>query len=631
MTDISKRTWDVVVTGGGHAGIEAALAAARMGSNTLLVTLDPNAIGRMSCNPAIGGLAKGHLTREIDALGGEMGLATDKNVLQFKTLNTRKGRAVWSPRAQVDKRTYPKYLQATLNNQPKLTVLTGEVTGIKTNHQRLTHIIINRTAEIKVRAAILTCGTFMNGLIHIGERKFQAGRIGERPALGLTESLAALGFRTGRLKTGTPPRLHRDSINWDRVQATFGDEHPQPFSFRTPEPLLHPNIPCHITHTDKQVRDLILDNLHRAPLYTGAIKGIGPRYCPSIEDKVVRFAHRERHQLFLEPEWLDSHQIYVNGFSTSLPEDIQKAALHTVPGLERAALIRPGYAIEYDFLPPSQLKATLETKDIAGLFCAGQINGTSGYEEAGGQGLLAGINAVAYLSDLDSLVLHRDEAYIGVMIDDLITKDTDEPYRMFTSRAEYRLLLRADNADMRLSSYGLEYGLLNDADAKRLEQRQKTIQLTKDLCDAISVEVSGNSPATASVPANLPTVRMTFTQYLKRPHTSIHDTVPGVNGVFSAFAPQDLFTAETDLKYAGYIHRQENLAAAMRRMDDTPIAPEFDVMTIAAMRTEARQKLNSMRPQTLGQASRLSGVNPPDIALLSLHLKRWHVSRETMP
>ncbi len=627
---INDRKWDVVVAGGGHAGIEAALACARMGCDTLLVTLDPAAIGRMSCNPAIGGLAKGHLTREIDALGGEMGLCADRTGIQFKTLNTSKGRAVWSPRAQIDKREYARQMRRTIARQGNLTIIPGELTGIIVRQGRLRRVTVDYNLQVSTQTAILTCGTFLNGKIHLGLTTYRAGRLGERPAGGITESLLSIGFRAGRLKTGTPPRLQRDSIDWGAVTETYGDLQPQPFSFRTPLPFSPPDIPCHLTYTNDAVHTIITENLGQSPLYSGIIEGVGPRYCPSIEDKVVRFAQRDRHQLFLEPEWRDANQIYVNGFSTSLPRDVQLSALRQVHGLGRARLLRPGYAIEYDFFPPSQLRATLETKEITGLYLAGQINGTSGYEEAGAQGLVAGINAAAAVMGREPLILRRDEAYIGVLIDDLITKDTDEPYRMFTSRAEYRLLLRPDNADLRLADKGVEYGLLDQAFAEGLHQRIENIAAFHNFCSKTSIEWHGIAGATITDNSKRRNgERQRLSQLLKRPETSLATFWEELPDLLRTLPAADLFTAETDIKYAGYIERQQALAASMRRLDNTIIDARFNFSGITAMRREAREKLSRVRPETLGQAARMSGVNPPDIALLALHLKRWHVSRET--
>jgi tRNA uridine 5-carboxymethylaminomethyl modification enzyme len=618
-------SYDIVVTGGGHAGIEAALASARMGCKVLLVTLDPHAIGRMSCNPAIGGMAKGHLAREVDALGGEMGLAADHGGIQFKMLNTSKGRAVWSPRAQVDKHAYALYMVKRVNAQANLDVLADEIVGIKTQGEQLTGVECRDGRVISCRSAILTCGTFLNGLIHIGERTFRAGRMGEPPSTGITESLSGLGLRRGRLKTGTPPRIHRDSIDISKLEISMGDAAAWPFSYRTALPFTPPNIACHLAYTNSMVHDIINGNLDRAPMYSGQIEGVGPRYCPSIEDKIVRFAERERHQLFLEPEWLDSSQIYVNGFSTSLPEDVQLSALRQVDGFGQVEFIRPGYAIEYDFFQPSQLKASLESKDIRGLFLAGQINGTSGYEEAAAQGLVAGINAGASTKGLEELILGREDAYIGVLIDDLVTKDTAEPYRMFTSRAEYRLMLRPDNADLRLSRQTKSYGLLSDEDFDRLEQRTENINQAKSIIATSNVPVID-----VGAGVDLPDESVRAEKLLKRPDIKISDLIPHLPATLKDIPRADLFTAETDIKYAGYIARQIAAAKAAQGLEHTLIDPDFDVDSITAMRKESREKIRLVRPQTLGQASRISGVNPPDIALLSLHLKRWRVSRETI-
>lgn len=492
----------------------------------------------------------------------------------------------------------------------------------------LQEIVLNGDTTLEAKTAILTCGTFLNGLIHIGDRKYRAGRLGERRSEGITEALQALGIQSGRLKTGTCPRIDRQSINWAKTVPSYGDEEPQPFSFRTAQPFSPPNIPCHIVYTNSRVHSIIAASLDRSPLYAGEIEGVGPRYCPSIEDKIVRFGNRDGHQLFLEPEWRDSNQIYVNGFSTSLPEDVQASALRQVPGLEKVVFVRPGYAIEYDFFPPRQLRASLESKDIAGLYLAGQINGTSGYEEAAAQGLLAGINAAGSIQGREALLLRRDEAYTGVLVDDLITKDTEEPYRMFTSRAEYRLLLRPDNADLRLAHYGVRYGLLSEREHDRLQSRRENINIIKEFFRREKIrppKVNDKEPGQGQENGGQ---EQALENLLRRPDLTLEDFPAVVQDGLSNMSPQDLFTAETDIKYAGYIRRQQEQAESMARLESTVIDPDFDYHSITAMRRESREKLHLVRPQTLGQASRISGVNPPDIALLSIHLRR-HVSRET--
>ena len=618
--------YDVIVVGGGHAGVEAALAASRMGSSVALVTIDARSVARMSCNPAIGGLAKGHLVREIDALGGEMGLAADATGIQFKMLNRSKGRAVWSPRAQIDKKRYERHMQQLVQGRPNLHILEAEGKKVLLRGQTTEGLLLDDRTVIKARSIVLTCGTFLNGLIHIGRRKIRAGRMGEEASDGITESLISLGFVAGRLKTGTPPRLKKDSINWTRLNEVKGDPDPRPFSFRTLE-FSPPDEPCHITFTCEKTHDIIRSHLHESPMYAGEIRGMGPRYCPSIEDKVVRFSEKPSHQLFLEPEWSGSDQIYTNGFSTSLPEDVQLKALRTVRGLEDVSFYRPGYAIEYDFFPPSQVKSSLESKDISGLFFAGQINGTSGYEEAAAQGLLAGINASLSLDERDPVILGRNEAYIGVLIDDLVTKDTSEPYRMFTARAEHRLLLRHTNADRRLAHIGHRIGLLSNGTYRSIQEKIKVI-------DALITQLFSSSCTFQNASADLPGFQVSapnrssvsLGSLLKRPEISIRQLLN--LGLFSvdfdghpSIVIRDILDeSETTIKYKGYIDRQNRLIERLARNESTPIPDAFDYAATKALSLEAREKLSRVRPETLGQASRISGVSPSDVAALSVLL-----------
>ena len=619
------KQFDIIVVGGGHAGIEAALAAARIGCSVALVTIDVTSFSRMSCNPAIGGLAKGHLVREIDALGGEMGLAADSTGIQFKMLNTSKGRAVQSPRAQIDKKRYEHYMQKAVNSLPNLSLIEAEGKKVVVRTHQITGLILDDGTTIKTRAIILTCGTFLNGLIHIGRRKIRAGRMGEEASDGMTESLVALGFISGRLKTGTPPRLIKSSINWDSLKEVRGDKEPQPFSFRTTA-FTPPDVPCHVTHTNETTHDVLRSNLSESPMYCGEIEGIGPRYCPSIEDKVVRFSEKSSHQLFLEPEWMGSDQIYTNGFSTSLPERIQLKALRTIQGLEQVDFYRPGYAIEYDFFSPTQLKSSLESKDIHGLFIAGQVNGTSGYEEAAAQGLIAGINASRYVHDREPVVLARNQAYIGVLIDDLVTKDTLEPYRMFTARAEYRLLLRHTNADRRLTHVGHAAGLVSD---KMFSLTTKKMEMIDSLVKALfsSPLTQAGFPAllkshmTQSMPSHT-----TLGSLLKRPDVSINLLTqsglisPDFDGLPSSTIKDILIETETAIKYDGYIERQNRLIKRLAKNERAVIPKTFDYSSCLALSSEAREKLSFVRPETLGQASRISGVSPSDIAVLTVML-----------
>lgn len=618
--------FQIIVVGGGHAGIEAALAAARLGKKTALITMDTRAVGRASCNPAIGGLAKGQMVREIDILGGVMGLAADEAGIQFKILNRSKGRSVWSPRAQIDKRRYEHYVNRALAAEDNIRIIEGEAVDLTMKCGRCRGVILADGSTLSSQAVILTCGTFLNGLIHIGGRKIPAGRMGEYAAAGLTEALTALGFVSGRLKTGTPPRILRDSIDWSQSSAFYGDDRPTPFSYRT-QHFDPPNHACHTVQTNQTCHDIIHVNKERAPLFSGDINGAGPRYCPSIEDKIYRFAHHASHTLFLEPEWENSEQIYVNGFSTSLPEDIQMKALRTVPALKNAVFLRPGYAIEYDFFLPSQLKASLETKLVPGLFLGGQINGTSGYEEAAAQGLICGVNAACYIEECQPLVLGRDQAYTGVLIDDLITKDTLEPYRMFTSRAEYRLLLRYSNADRRLINISRKFNLIDDPTYDYLQQKlASTDQLSQVLSHKIKpaeinqrLDEAGESTVTEATSGS---------RLLKRPAITISMLPARIFddvdlGRYTAGIKDEIYAeAETAIKYAGYIQRQKRQVEKLAAQEQVPIAPDFDFSAIKSISNEGREKLILVRPETLGQAMRISGVTPADIAVLAVVLAR---------
>ena len=628
-----KRTqnkYDLVVVGGGHAGIEAALIAHKRGVKTLLVSMDKKSVGRTSCNPAVGGLAKGQMVKEVDVLGGIMGFFADLSTLQSKTLNKSKGRSVWSPRSQIDKKLYEKIAQKYIKEQG-LDVLEGEVVSLNIKKDSICGVFLKDGSEVICSTVVLTCGTFLNGLIHIGSEQINAGRYGEKRAEGVTENLNSLGLKNGRLKTGTPPRIKRSSVNWKKGEAGYGDEKPSPLSYRTNN-FSPKDEPCFSFRTNKNTHNIILDNLSSSAMYSGEKMATGPRYCPSIEDKVYKFNQNPSHVLQLEPEWTMSEQIYVNGFSTSLEEKIQLKSLKTVSGLEDVEFIRPGYAIEYDFFYPSQLKNTLESKAISGLFMAGQINGTSGYEEASSQGIIAGINASCFILDENPLILKRDDAYIGVLIDDLILKDTNEPYRMFTSRAEYRLQLRSSNADQRLLKKTKEYNLLDEKTLEKLSEKiEKTTNLVKYLENNNIYPEKINSTL-EELDEKIIKEPTRMSNVLKRPKVSISDmkiaNEENKNVLTDHMEEEILFEAETIIKYSGYINRQKDEIDKIKVYEDMIIPEKFDYNIIKSLSNESREKFINIKPQTVGQAQRINGIRPSDISILLVYLKRpFHVKQ----
>lgn len=620
------KIYDVIVVGGGHAGAEAAAAAANLGSKTLLVTMNLQNIGQMSCNPAMGGIAKGQIVCEIDALGGYSGIVTDHTAIQFKLLNKSKGPAMWSPRAQSDRMRFAETWRLMLEQTPNLDFYQEMVTDLLFDKDRVVGVKTSLGLEIRSKTVVLTSGTFLNGLIHIGEKQFGGGRAGESASFGITESLVAHGFSSGRMKTGTPPRVDGRSLDFSKMTEQPGDENPSKFSYSSVTKPLEHQRSCHMTYTSPLVHDLLREGFDRSPMFNGRIKSIGPRYCPSVEDKINRFADKERHQIFVEPEGWDTVEVYVNGFSTSLPEDVQFKALRAVKGFEKVKFFRPGYAIEYDYFPPTQLKHSMETKLVNGLFFAGQINGTTGYEEAAAQGLMAGINAHLRHKEEAPFLLRRDQAYIGVLIDDLITKGTEEPYRMFTSRAEYRTLLRQDNADMRLTPLSHKIGLASDDRMRQMELKSQQSEKLLSFFKSTSIQPEIANPileAKESTPMRQP---MKMAKVLARPQLSLQDIIH--TEPLSSFVEENNFPtealeqAEIQVKYAGYIEKEQAQAEKLDRLEAVAIPQNFDYSKLKSLSTEARQKLTEIQPTTLSQASRISGVSPSDISVLLVHMGR---------
>lgn len=615
-----KENFDIIVIGGGHAGIEASLVSARSGFNTLLLTLNIDNIGQMSCNPSIGGLAKGHLVKEVDALGGEIGFLADKTAVQFRMLNRSKGPAVWSPRTQNDRARYKFEAQKTLIGQKNLIIKQEEATEILTENNKVIGVRTYIGNEYFSRAVIITTGTFLNGLMHIGMETYDGGRLSEPKSVHLSDSLKNLGFSLGRLKTGTSPRIARDTIDFSKVHVQNGDEPPEPYSYRTSE-LNIKQLPCYITRTNEDTHRIIQMNLSRSPLYTGKIIGIGPRYCPSIETKVVRFADRNSHIIFIEPEGYDSGEYYLNGLSTSLPYDVQVDMLHTISGLEDAVITRPGYAVEYDFVYPIQLYPTLETKAIKNLYCAGQINGTSGYEEASAQGFIAAVNAVLKLQDKSPFVLKRYEAYIGVLIDDLVTKNTLEPYRMFTSLAEHRLILRIDNVYDRLMHYGVEFGLVRRDYYERVLEEHKEIERTIEKLKTTFVkpeEINRVLTGKGEMPISEDSGSVNLVQILKRPNINWRDIKEFLNYEITEGVG---FRTEIEIKYEGYIRREQEMIEKLKKLENENIPDDFDYNAVNGLSNEAKNKLSEVRPKNLDQVSRIQGISPVDVLMLLLHLK----------
>lgn len=615
--------YDVIVVGGGHAGCEAAAAAANMGSKTLLVTMNMQTIGQMSCNPAMGGIAKGQIVREIDAMGGYSGIVADKSAIQFKMLNLSKGPAMWSPRTQNDRMLFAQEWRLALENTPNLDFFQDMVKSLLIQNNKVCGVITSLGIEIKSKTVVLTNGTFLNGLIHVGDKQLGGGRMGEPKAFGITEQLVSLGFTSGRMKTGTPPRVDGRSLDYSKMEEQPGDANPQKFSYLPSDPLTTQRS-CHITYTNEKVHEILREGFDRSPMFNGTIQSIGPRYCPSIEDKINRFAERTRHQLFVEPEGWKTVEVYVNGFSSSLPEDIQIKAMKHIPGFENVKVFRPGYAIEYDYFPPTQLQHTLETKLVENLYFAGQINGTTGYEEAAGQGLMAGINAHNKVHGKPEVILNRNEAYIGVLIDDLITKGTEEPYRMFTSRAEYRLLLRQDNADIRLTQKSYDFGLASKERLDRVQEKIEKSQKLESFLRESSLKPGVINPILESIESSPVDQAYKAAQILTRPNMTLEklDEISFIKEFSNQFSHEVREQAEINIKYKGYIDKERENVAKLSRMENIKIHDDFDYSKIASLSAEAKIKLQAVQPRTIAQASRISGVSPADINVLLIYLGR---------